>query len=113
MQDAETTSHWIDMFNMDEVFFNIPIRVGEILHIDAKVVFVDLKKSLVQCECNCYTIDGISGQRIMLLEDKNTTTELTYTYKVDQTKFKCLPIMPADYLESLAYLKARSEIQVY
>jgi len=36
MQDAETTSHCIDMFNMDEVFFNIPIRVGEILHLDAR-----------------------------------------------------------------------------
>ena len=41
MLDAETTSHWIDMVNMKEVFFNIPVKVGEILHLDGKVVYVD------------------------------------------------------------------------
>ena len=43
MLDAEKTSHWINMKNMAEVYFNIPIRVGEILHLDGKVVFVDVK----------------------------------------------------------------------
>jgi hypothetical protein len=61
-------------------------------------------------EINAFTIDSTTGARFSLLEDKATTTELTFTYKVEPSQVKLLPIMPANYLESLAYLKARSDI---
>lgn len=47
MLDAEATSHWIDMYNMHQVFFNTPMHVGDILHITGKSVYVDMKKGFV------------------------------------------------------------------
>ena len=109
IMDSATASEHIRLSSVDIAKFENQVVVGEILALEAKVIYSDPKSGRVYVQIEKLTLDPIksvvTNAGATLLED--TKGSLFYmTYQVSK-EIKLKQVMPKDYEEQLLYLKGK------
>mmetsp|Transcript_28315 Transcript_28315/g.37796 ORF Transcript_28315/g.37796 Transcript_28315/m.37796 type:complete len:112 (+) Transcript_28315:1064-1399(+) len=108
MRASETIKH-VELVQMEICKFVQPHFVGQLLELQAKVIYVDQKKGLAYVQVESKSVDLINAkQRERFVGDEKNILNLTY--KIDKKKIRAKQIMPSSYDESLLYLQGKRTI---